>query len=99
MTVDELVELVEALTDGMSVADLRAGLLDVEGLSMSDQQYVLLVRFLAGERPQTSPPPAGRARAYDPVPIPDELEHEDETPPRRLGNVADLDEFRGVTLT
>lgn len=93
MTTDEVVRLLEALLEGVNLSELRNGPLEPLTFRPDDEQYVLLVRFLAGERPQTSPPPAAFTTGPKPGhgPVPDWLEHEDEVPPRKF-------DMTGITL-
>lgn len=92
MTVDELIALTESLLAGQTVESIRSG--DSQP-QVDDDQFVLLVRFLAGERPAPAAAPVRTPQRYQPVPIPDHLEHEDEVGPV---NLDDLEEFQGVTL-
>ena len=50
MTVDELVQLLEEVVSDVTLGDMRQGL-GPHG-NLSDEGYVLLIRFLAGERPE-----------------------------------------------
>lgn len=52
MTLDELTQLTEALTAELDLSALRAG----KGPNLDDQGYVLLVRFLGGERAEVPAP-------------------------------------------
>lgn len=81
MTVDELIDLAEALTADMDLALLRSGKAEL-GENLDNDTWLLLVRFLAGERPDsyhvmslTNPRPS---------PVPARFEHEDDedVPPR-----------------
>lgn len=66
MTLDELTQLTEALTHDYSIQNLRAGGFPPDDIS--DEDYVLLIRFLGGERvtappaPEPFPTPAPRER-------------------------------------
>jgi hypothetical protein len=51
VTVDELISLTEGLLSGATLADVRASAPPILNETLSDEQYVVLVRFLAGERP------------------------------------------------
>lgn len=61
MTVDELIELTQALLDeaGFHLGALRDGTEALTGLT--NEQFLLAVRFVAGERPIRAPhePPLG----------------------------------------
>lgn len=54
MTVDELVKLTNALLGGIELAHLRKGIDSLYIGDLPDDDYALLVRFLAGERPTGS---------------------------------------------
>ena len=55
MTVDELIGLVQDLTKGMSVSDIRQGI-DLKPVDeLEPQSWGVLIRFLGGERPQAFP--------------------------------------------
>ncbi len=57
MTIDELVSLVEDLTDGMAVSDLRQGI-DYKPLAdLGDEAFATLIRFVGGERVVSHPVP------------------------------------------
>jgi hypothetical protein len=88
MTVDELVKLTEALVGETSV---REAFIDWDSLAEDD--LVLLVRFIGGERPEAGPTlreafegareaarnvTAPRREYRDPGPMPDDFETDDE---------------------
>ena len=55
MTVDELIGLVQDLTKGMTVSDIRQGI-DLKPIDeLEPQSWGVLIRFLGGERPQAFP--------------------------------------------
>lgn len=81
MTVDELIDLTEGLTATISLSDVRNGA-PVFNDMLSDEQYVILVRFLAGERP--TPPPLFRDVVHTDAAAPNI--------PRRERRLAPLDE-------
>ena len=55
MSPAELVTILEDLTDGMSVSDLRQGI-DLKPLNdLSGESWAILVRFVGGERPDEVP--------------------------------------------
>lgn len=86
MTVDELIDLTEALTADMDLALLRSGKAEL-GENLDNDTWLLLVRFLAGERPTASQRRRTGAERYldDRVSgVPPQLEHEDDgdVPPR-----------------
>lgn len=96
MTREEMIALLDALLRDVTLAGVRNGrempsVLD----GLSDEEYVLLVKWLADPEGhpepvvEVEPRPAPQVRP--PVPIPDELEHEDEVPPRPY-------DVAGVTL-
>ena len=103
MTVEELVALTESLLGDQTVESIRSGKSQPK---VDDEQFVLLVRFLAGERPEVGgsgwTPTGSRQGGYEPVSIPDHLEHEDEVGPQPQGgpvrNMGDLEEFQGIAL-
>jgi hypothetical protein len=98
MTQDELVELTEALLEqvGFTLATLRYGEVALEGLS--DEQFLLATRFVAGERPKpTIPIPS-------PVNVPQErrtrgVELSEDEMARRLAAVEELEEETPHGLT
>ena len=86
MTVDELVELTEALFFEMEI-DSKSFRTSADQLStLSDDAFVVAVRFLSGERPVHSTMGAYR-EARNPVPMSDE--HEDEQIVRLAQEMAD----------
>lgn len=76
MTVDELIDLTDALLEeaGFDLATLRGGNSALDGLN--DQQFLLAVRFASGERP-VAPVTGGRI-------MEDELLRSAPRPPRKL---------------
>lgn len=54
MTVDELVALVDALIGDTTVSDIRHGDTSLTD-TLDDVQFILLMRFMAGERPTPAP--------------------------------------------
>jgi hypothetical protein len=50
VTLDELIRLAEALTEGVTIQSLRTG--PFPGPDFPDDAYTLLVRFVGGERPK-----------------------------------------------
>jgi hypothetical protein len=69
MTSDDLVSVLEDLLESMTVADMRAGIDYKPGSELSDVSWGILVRFIGGERPTASEPPAsppgGKTWDYD----------------------------------
>lgn len=104
MRVDELVSLLEDLLGEVSLADIRQGAGPIGDLS--DEGFVLLARFLAGERP--AGPVALQPREFRPLREPREpLEHEQrlkDALPRNVKLTEDDEieftsgEFDGITL-
>ena len=109
MTVDELVTLTESLLGGMTVKDFRFDA-DDRFPDLTDDEFVLVVRFLAGERPtercglqhfsgppvRRDLPPALTAEQFAAKQlIIDELEHEDDA---QSGPKVLKGEFNGITL-
>lgn len=86
MTTDELVELCQALVGDLTLAQARKGLGVAKNLD--DDQFILLMRFMAGERPVT------RWEANTPIQVPhpqaDDVDDDEDRP-------AKLD-FDGITL-
>lgn len=80
MTVDELVSLCEAVFDSTDLKTIRNGN-DYFGVNMNewdDEQFLLAIRFMCGERPSVSQP-------YSDIPS-------EPRPPRRERRLIELDE-------
>lgn len=91
MTTDELVELCQALVGDLTLAQARKGLGVAKNLD--DDQFILLMRFMAGERPRPEANTiitSGTRAVLDR--FPDLADEDDEDP-----NQTVLD-FSGVTL-
>lgn len=60
MTLDELTQLTEALTGDVTLAGLRSGV----DLGVPDDAFVLLVRFISGERVEAPAPPVAPVTGF-----------------------------------
>lgn len=93
MTTDELVELCQALVGDLTLAQARKGLGVAKNLD--DDQFILLMRFMAGERPRPEANTIITSGTYSRAVLdrfPDLADEDDEDP-----NQTVLD-FSGVTL-
>lgn len=90
MSTDELVDLCQALVGDLTLAQARKGLGVAKNLD--DDQFILLMRFMAGERPHPDPLPAATPISHSNQPSFQFDDDEDDGPTVVRG------EFDGVTL-